>query len=156
MLAPFEVADREVDNLVETLKEEMDTFYYGKKSSPKVAFTGVGVHEYKRRHLLYLNPVYETDLEYCCEMVSDICKSFIPRAMKYNPNKKQFLPLGIFNDTRELHLVLEQAKIEFNTNGDLHVESIGLFENKHGIWIERDVLVTFETNENNFLQINTL
>ncbi len=155
MLAPFEIFDRDVDDLAETLKEEMETFFYGKSETPKLAFTGVGVHEYKRRHLLYLNPSYCSDLEFCSEVVLDICKSFIPRSIKYKENKRQFLPLGVFSYETELHDVIAHAKTEFQHNGELPIESISLYQNKMGLWVEKEILVNFEENEVRFLQLNS-
>lgn len=154
MLAPFEVNDRDVLDVAETLKEEIDTFYYGKTERPKLAFTGIGVYEYKRRNILYLNPFYDSDLEFCSEMVLDICKSFIAKDTRYKENKKQFLPLGVFQNKNELHMVLEHAKEEFQSNSELPIESISLYENKMGIWIEKEVLVNFDKIENQFLQLH--
>ncbi|MDH5414970.1 MAG: 2'-5' RNA ligase family protein, partial [Flavobacteriaceae bacterium] len=151
MLAPFEVHDQDRQDLIETLKEEMDTFFYEKKETPKLAFTGVGVYEYKRRKLLYLNPLYCSDLNFCSEVVLDICKSFIPRTVRYKENKRQFLPLGIFTYDTDLHSVMTHAKTEFENNSELSIESISLYENKMGIWVEREVLVNFEESESRFL-----
>lgn len=155
MLAPFELSDHSADELAETLKEEMETFYYGKKEAPKLPFTGVGVHEYKRRKLLYLNPQYGTDLQYCSEMVLEICKSFMHNSSGYKENKRQFLPLGMFNHDTELHSVLEHAKLEFQNISELPIESISLYENKMGIWAEKEILVNFEENAGQFLHLNT-
>ncbi len=154
MLAPFEVADRDLEDLSETLKEEIETFFYGKRETPKLAFTGVGVFESKRKKLLYLNPYYDIDLVYCSEMVTDICKTYIPKTVRYNENKRQFLPLGVFFRDEELQIVLENAKEEFTHNSELPIESISLYENKMGIWFEKETLVSFEENEKQFLQLN--
>ena len=154
MLAPFEVEDSDVDNLIETLKEEFETFYYGKDEPPMLAFTGVGVYEYKRRNLLYLNPSYDAELTFCSEMVLDICRTFISKKFKYKENKKQFLPLGVFRYPNELHVVLENAKIEFENNSELPVMSISLYEQKMGIWHEKEILVSFEENNDHLLQLN--
>ncbi len=154
MLAPFEVKTESISDLVETLKEEIDTFYFGDKTNPMLAFTGVGVYEHKKKSLLYLNPDYDIDLQYCSEMVIDICKSFIPHQVKYKANKHQFLPLGVFKTKEELNLVLDQAKLEFSSNSQLAVESISIYQNKMGIWSEIDVLADFEENNNQFLQLN--
>ena len=152
MLAPFEVDARDVENLTETLKEEIETFFYGNTEPPSLGFTGVGVYEYKRKNLLYLNPHYGADLNFCSEMIIDICRTFISKHIHYKENKKQFLPLGIFNNLNELHLVLENAKIEFENNSELPIVSISLYESKMGIWFEKEVLVNFEENIGLFLQ----
>lgn len=154
MLAPFEIEARNIDDLVETLKEELDTFYYEQKETPKLTFTGIGVYEYKKRNILYLNPTYDPDLEFCSEIVVDICKSFIPNGIKYKENKKQFLPLGFFQYEDELRTVLDQAQIEFSHSSSVAIESMSLYINKNGQWYEKDVLVNFEENEHKFLHLN--
>ena len=155
MLAPFEVDARDVENLTDTLKEEFETFYYGSTQVPSLAFTGVGVFEYKRRNLLYLNPAYGADLNFCSEMVLDICHTFRSKKLNYKENKKQFLPLGMFNTTEELHIVMENAKVEFQHNSELPIASISLYENRMGIWVEREVLVSFEENLGQLLHSNS-
>lgn len=154
MLAPFEVEAENSQALVETLKEEIETFFYGQPQAPMLAFTGVGVFEYKRRMLLYLNPSYCANLNFCSEMVLDICRSFISKKVKYKENKKQFLPLGIFSTHTELHQVMEHAKLEFNSNSELPIISISLYENKSGVWQERETLVNFTENIGQFLYLN--
>ena len=94
MLAPFETDDHLIQNLIETLKEELETFYYGNTESPKLGLTGLGVYKHKKRNILYLNPHFDTDLEYCSEIVMDICKDHFNPHVKYKKNSKQFLPLG--------------------------------------------------------------
>ncbi|MAX65555.1 MAG: hypothetical protein CME66_01320 [Halobacteriovoraceae bacterium] len=154
LLAPFEVFDSDIAELGETLKEEIETFYYDNKTAPKLAFTGVGVHEYKRKQHLYLNPCYNIDLSHCSDMIVDICKSFIPRSVKYKENKSQFLPLGVFNNEDDLHTVLEHAKLEFNHNSELTIKSISLYQRRMGIWVENEVLVKFPDSEKHFLHLN--
>lgn len=154
MLAPFEVQHGLEEDLIETLKEEVETFYFGQDSSPSLAFTGLGVFEHKKKKILYLNPHYCTDLEYLSEMVLEICTSFIPKSLRYKPNQKQFLPLGVFLGNNELEMVLDAAKEEFSSNSELPIESISLYENKMGIWYEKEILINFEDTEKQFLQLN--
>jgi hypothetical protein len=153
-LAPFEVEERLVGELTETLKEEMETFFYGKDERPKIGFTGLGVYEHKRKNILYLNPLLDSDLGYCSEVILDVCKSFIPKSIKYKENKKQFLPLGVFHNPNDLHTVLEHAKEEFTNYSELPIESISIYENRMGIWVEKETLVNFEENPGHFLQLN--
>jgi len=153
MLAPFEIYDDELEDLTENLKEEIDSFFYDKKNGLSLSFTGVGVHEHKRKKLLYLNPNYCSDLDFCSEAVVDICKSFIPKSIKYKENKKQFLPLGVFYHDNDLIEVMECAQVEFKNNSELPIQSISLYENKFGIWVEREVLFSFEENQSPFLNL---
>lgn len=154
MLAPFEIEDKEVVDLQDTLKEEMETFFYGNSTTPKLTFAGIGVHEHKRNKILYLNPQYDADLNYCSEIVLDICTSYIPRQVHYRPNKQQFLPLGYFGNVRELHDVMAHAQVEFKNNSSLPIDSISLYQSRYGVWFEKDVLIDFEENETTFLQLN--
>ena len=154
VLAPFEINQLDEADLAETLKEECETFFYGKNETPKLDFTGLGVFEHKRKNILYLNPSYDSDLHHYSEMILDICKSFIPKTVRYNENKKQFLPLGYFTNQTELQAVVEKAKEEFHNNSALPIESISLYQNRMGIWFEKEVLVDFEENEKQFLHLN--
>jgi hypothetical protein len=153
MLAPIEVSEGSIEDLQETLKEELDTFFYGGQDTPKLGFTGIGVLQHKRKHMLYLNPLYSTDLEYCSEIVLDICKSFSTKGVKYKENKKQLLPLGFFTNTNELQVIMDHAKLEFTSFNELPIESISLYQKKMGIWFEREVLVNFEQKETGLEEI---
>ncbi len=153
-LAPFEVYDNDVEDLKETLKEEIDTFYFEKKDSPKLSFNGLGVYEHRKKNILYLNPVYDAELNFLSEMVVEICKSHIPRSIRYRENKQQFLPLGIFYHHSELFEVMEQARIEFSHSSHLPIKSISLYQSKFGIWQEIETLVSFEENPTSFLQMS--
>lgn len=154
MLAPFEVSEDLLGDLIETLKEETETFYFGNKSLPNLSFSGLGIYEHKKRNMLYLNPIYGTDLQHCSDMVVDICKSFIAKNIKYKENKNQFLPLGVFHNINELQIVLEQAKLEFASNTPLSIDSISIYQSKMGIWFEKEILIDFEENKNQLLQLN--
>lgn len=154
VLAPFEIEDRNMGDLAETLKEEMDTFFYGNSTTPKLGFGGLGVYEHKRKKILHLKPQYDADLRYCSEIVLDICTSYIPRSFHYKPNKEQFIPLGYFSNPNELHDVMTHAQVEFKTNSTLPIDSISLYERKMGVWFEKEILIDFEENETAFLQLN--
>ena len=154
MLAPFEIHDNDVVDLTETLKEELDSFFYDNKTMPRLDFAGIGVYEHNKKKLLYLNPNFDIDLGYCSEVVLEICKSFIPKTIRYKENARQFLPLGIFYNMKDMFEVMEHAKVEFENNSPLPIESISLYEKKFGIWVEKEVLVSFVENETHFLQMN--
>ena len=154
MMAPFETEADQVLNLAETLKEELDTFYYGNNEMPKLGFTGMGVFNHKKKTILYLNPHYGVDLEYCSEIMLDICKDFFPHQYKYKANKTQFLPLGYFQNVMELEPVMEQAKIEFTNFSQIPVASISLYALKNGVWSHIEKLIEFEDNDERFLQLH--
>jgi 2'-5' RNA ligase len=151
MLAPFEVEAKDVVEVKEQLKEELETFFYGLETAPKLAFTGVNFTQSKKFNTLYLKPNYTTDLDYCMELVQDICKSFIPRSVKYKPNPKQFLPLGHFKEDEPLLEVMDAIKDEFSSNSELTITGISLFSKKYGIWHIEDRLISFNSLKDNFL-----
>lgn len=154
VLAPFEVDEPYPHDLAETLKEELETFFYGTKNCPKLEIAGLGVHEHKRKSILHLRPQYSADLRYCSEIILDICSSFISRKFHYRPNKEQFLPLGYFSSSQDLREVMNHAQIEFKSNSVIPIRSISLYQRKLGLWAERDVLIDFEENDSAFLQSN--
>lgn len=154
MLAPFEALDYQAKDLVETLKEELETFFYGSSDMPKLGFTGLGVYKQKRKNILYLNPHYDVDMEHCLEFVQDLCMACMAPGIKYKANKVQFLPLGYFNRENELNIVMEQAKAEFANYGEIPVESISLYEKKGNEWLKRETLINFESKESHFLHLN--
>lgn len=154
MLAPFESLNYQAQDLVETLKEELETFFYGTSEEPKLAFTGMGVYTQKRKHILYLNPHYNYDLEHCLEFVQDMCKACMAPGVKYKPNKKQFIPLGYFYNENELQVVMDQARMEFSDNGEIPIKSISLYEKRGSQWVKLETLIDFDSTESHFLHLN--
>lgn len=152
MLAPFDVMEQDVNALKEELKEEIESFFFGHTESVKLGFKGVDILQTKKFNMLYLNPNYDATLEHCMELVLDICRSFIPRNIKYKPNPKQFLPLGRFNALDPMDAVFDLVKEEFSSNSELSIEGITLFRKKNGIWVSEDQLISFEESKESFLQ----
>tara|TARA_B100001971_G_C18268008_1_gene596090 strand:- start:26103 stop:26756 length:654 start_codon:yes stop_codon:yes gene_type:complete len=152
LLRPFEISAIDRNSLVDELKEEIDTFFFG-HTSTKLGFRGVGVFQHKRSNVVYLMPDFSDDLLHLQELVLDICKSFIPFNIKYKPNDFQFLPLGYFDDVFSLTDVMEQAKLEFTKNSELSIESINLYEQVNGQWNKVETLIEFENSGDTFLQL---
>lgn len=152
LLRPFEISVADRASLIDELKEELDTFFFG-HSSLKLGFNGLGVLQHKRSNVVYLRPNFSDDLLHCQELVLDICKSFIPINMKYKPNDFQFLPLGYFDDQESLISVVDQAKLEFSKNSELSIESINLYEQVNSQWICVGPLIEFENSHDTFLQL---
>ncbi|MBG60251.1 MAG: hypothetical protein CME67_06090 [Halobacteriovoraceae bacterium] len=153
LLAPFEVNSTDVNNLGGELKEELESFFYGHNSAIKLAFTGVGILQTKRNNIVHLIPSYSPDLKFCSDLVLDICKSFIPAGQKYKTNDKQFLPIGYFSLMDNMIEVIEQIKMEFSRNSELTLDGISLYEQKNGSWYLREELISFEDNQDTFLQL---
>ncbi len=153
LLAPFEVNKSDSDSLCGELKEELESFFYGHSAPLKLAFTGAGIFQNKKQNIVYLNPSYCPDLEFCSDLVLDICKSFVPHNVKYRPNEKQFLPLGQFFAAEDMSDVLEQIKLEFSLNSELTIEGISIYEQLSGNWVKREDLISFENTADSFLQL---
>lgn len=153
LLAPFEVKERDAEDLEGELKEELESFFYGHHSPLKLGFTGVGIFQSKRQNVVYLNPHYSSDLEFCADLVLDICRSFVPASIKYKPNERQFLPLGYFSALDNMTDVIDQIKMEFTRNSELTIEGISLYEQRGGNWVKRENLISFENTIDGFLQL---
>lgn len=154
MLAPFESLDFQIKEIVDTLKEELDTFFYGQNETPKIGFKGLDIYQHKRKNILFLNPHVDTDLEYCMEIVQEVCMSNLAPNIKYRPNKKQFFPLGYFQSQDDLRLVMEQAQIEFSDYGEIPIESVSLYAKKGSQWVRLETLFDFELKDSRFLHLN--
>ncbi len=152
LLAPFETRSDDTENLISELKEELESFFYG-YDPLKMAFTGVHIHTHKRKNIVFLNPSYSADLEFCLESVQNICTSFMPSNIKYKPNPKQFLPLGEFQSKESLDLMFESIRDEFTNMGELTVSGVSVFQKRAGIWTEKENLISFDSCEDKFLQL---
>lgn len=116
-------------------------------------FTGLGVHEYKKNKLLYLNPIIEDELLYCQESLFSICQSYIEdREKKMKTSQKTFLTIGRFQDPTELHLAIDEAKKEFTEFTSLAFKGISLFSKSSGLWHQEADLITFDRPDQTFLQ----
>lgn len=152
LLAPFEINAFDAKKMQEELREELESFFFGQESALKLAFTGVGIFQAKRKNIVHLIPSYCPDMQFCSDLVLDICTSFIPRNIKYKKNDSQFLPLGTFSAYENLEEVIQQLKLEFSRNGELAVEGISLYEQKSGFWQLRENLIAFDEVDERFLQ----
>ena len=152
LLAPFEILSKDKQTLTDSLVDEIDGFFFGANSAPKLGINGIGVWQNKRQHVLYLDPKLEENLKYCMESVQELCESFIPSQVNYKPNAKQFLPLGTFNSEEQLHRVMQHAQGEFANNSELVITGICLFEKKFGVWSVVHELISFDCTDN-FLQL---
>ena len=153
MLAPFDIEKHDLNGIKEELKEELESFFFGHNEALKLGFTGVDILQTKKFNMLYLNPYYDANLQHCMELVFDICRTFIPRNIKYKPNPKQFLPLGRFNSLDPMDVIFDLVKEEFSSNSELTISGITLFRKKAGIWGVEENLISFEENKDSFLQL---
>src|SRR5688572_25833589 len=67
LLAPFEIRNKDKEELVESLKDEIENFFIGSEETPTLNFKGLDVHRHKRFSILYLNPDLSEDLGHCME-----------------------------------------------------------------------------------------
>lgn len=153
LLAPFEIRKLDKNSLIDELNEEIDTFFFDFDKSPKISFSGLGFSETKKKKVIYLKPNLGDDLTHLRELVTDICKSFIPREKKYKENESQFVPLGSFFNPDLFLDAMSQAQMEFSANGELAIEGISLYEQKNGQWIKVEDLIDFDNSES-FLHLS--
>lgn len=153
MLAPFKMRATERKFLLEELKEEIETFFFGFNECPEIKFTGIGFKELKKQKMIHLVPDLSDDLSHCQDLIKDICKAFIPRDVKYKENDEQVVPLGLFYNNLLFAEALGQAQMEFDSIAELGIESISLYEQKNGQWNKVEDLISFEVIES-FLHLN--
>ena len=151
LLAPFEINIFEKKSLKEQLIEEADSFFFEREFAPAISFSGMDIYQHGKNNILYMNPNFGEDMLYLMEVVREICESFIPQGVKYKRNKKQFLPLGKFQDIDQLLTIMRKAHNEFDCNGQLLVESICLFEEKYGMWSIEEELIKFDPPKDHLL-----
>lgn len=156
MLAPFLMDAKNELTLIETLKEETQTFFYGHEGAMKLDFSGIEIGKYSKSHLLFLNPKNEDNMGYCIDLVQSICESFIPKNVNYKQNKKQLMQLGSFKSSSELYFALQDLKEQSLTQLGMKVDSIVLMKKSNSNWQTRDNLFKFEDKFDELLQIQTL
>lgn len=156
MLAPFLMDQRNEETLIETLKEETATFFFGHESALRLKFSGIDIVKHHKKQYLFLNPINHEDMQYCIELVQSICESFFPKNIGYKKNKKQLLQLASFIDSKELYNALEDIKQQNISGVEIKVDSIVLLKKSHGTWNVRDEIFKFEDNFDHLLQIQTL
>jgi 2'-5' RNA ligase len=153
IVPPFEIESNQIKALSQELVEELDGFYFENLAHHSLQFTGLGVHEYKKKKLLYLNPVIEDELQFCQESLFSICQSYISdREKKMKDSQKTFLTIGRFQDPLELHSAIEEARKEFQEFTSLPFRAISLFSKNNGLWYQEADLVSFDRPTGTFLQ----
>jgi len=158
IVPPFEMETSEIKSLSMELIEELDSFYFENLSHHSLQFTGLGVHEYKKNKLLYLNPIFDEEFLLCQESLISICNSHLEeRDKKIKESQKTFLTIGRFQDATNLHLGIEEAQKDFSEFTALPFKSICLFTKttanwSQANWSQEADLITFEKPVEKFLQ----
>lgn len=157
LVPPFEVDVTDAKKLKGELIEELESFYFDNLKHHTLKFTGLDVHEYKKKKILFLNPVIEEELHLCQESLLSICQSYInEREKKIKDTKKPFLTIGRFHETGDLHMSIDLAKQEFHEFTALPFRSICLFSKNNGIWYREADLVSFEKPTDTFLHSSSV
>lgn len=157
IIPPFEIDVTNIKKLKGELVEELESFYFENLSHHALKFTGIDVHEYKKKKILYLNPVIEDELLFCQESLFSICQSYInDREKRMKGSKKTFLTIGRYQETGELHSSIDLARKEFHEFTALPYESICLFSKNNGTWYREADLVSFEKPSDSFLHSSTV
>ncbi len=153
IVPPFEVPHADAKDLTQELVEELESFYFENLENHVLKFDDLEVQEYKRRLLLYLTPMIESELAFCQESLFSICQSYIvEREKRMKTDKKTLMTIGRFSTETELHYGLEHARKEFLNFTGLPFESICLFRQNNGIWYRESDLITFKRPTEEFLQ----
>lgn len=148
----FEIDVTDVKKLKGELIEELESFYFDNIKHHSLKFSGFDVHEYKKKKLLYLNPIVEEELRLCQESLFSICRSYLnDREKRIKDDKKPFLTIGRFHELGGLHSTIELARSEFQEFTSLPFQSICLFSQNHGIWYRESDLISFERPVDTFL-----
>lgn len=155
IVPPFEIEISEAKKLQQELVEELESFYFENTANHRLQFSGMDVHEYKKKKILYLNPLIEEELTYCQESLFSICQSYITDREKKMKDSKTFLTIGRFQEVFELHSSIELAQREFHEFTSLPFESFCLFSKNNGNWYREADLLTFE-KPSTFLHSNNV
>ncbi|MGE3611460.1 MAG: 2'-5' RNA ligase family protein [Bacteriovoracaceae bacterium] len=155
IVPPFEIEASEAKKLQQELVEELESFFFENTANHRLQFSGMDVHEYKKKKILYLNPLIEEELSYCQESLFSICQSYITDREKKLKDSKTFLTIGRFQDVLELHSAIDLAKREFQEFTSLPYESFCLFSKNNGNWYREADLQSFE-KPSSFLQSSNL
>lgn len=153
IIPPFEIEATEVKPLKQELVEELESFFFENTANHSLKFTGLDVHEYKKRKILYLNPVIEDELSYLQESLFSICQSYISdREKRMKGSTKSFLTIGRYSEVMELHSSIDLARREFQEFTALPFQSICLFSKNNGAWYREADLMSFERPQSTLLQ----
>jgi hypothetical protein len=152
IVPPFEIEVTDVKKLKQELIEELESFFFENTQHHSLHFTGLDVHEYKKKKILYLNPKIDEELSLCQESLFSICQSYINDREKKLKDTKTFLTIGRYLESSDLHHSIDLAKKEFQEFTALPYESICLFSKNNGVWYREADLISFERPTNTFLQ----
>ena len=151
IVPPFEIEVTEVKKLQQELIEELESFYFENTKHHVLNFTGLDVYEYGKNKILYLNPSIEEELALCQESLFAICQSYITDREKKMKDTKNFLTIGRYHETYDLHSSIDLARNEFQEFTALSFESICLFSKNKDTWYREADLVSFDKPTNTFL-----
>ena len=150
LVPPFEISDHVLKDLIETLIEELETFFFDMKDPKQLIFQDIKVHDFKKKKLLYLEPTEDADLEHLEDLMRTICKDYFSGQQPDPHLAKSFLTIGRFRDDLELQNAYELSRVEFREDVTLPCRSISLFK-KHGdLWLEDKILISFPRLEDHF------
>ncbi|MBL7664676.1 MAG: hypothetical protein JNM93_06050 [Bacteriovoracaceae bacterium] len=156
LVAPFEIEDVKIKYLAEELEEELESYFYGHETNRMLTFMGMDIFVSGKNKILYLNPLFGSDLEFTQEKISEVCKDFIPnREVRQKlESKKMFMPIGRFQDSESLQNAVNQAQKEITFPLEMPLAHISIFKKMNNAWSEEHKLVSFLDDSNTFLQMD--
>ena len=149
LIAPFEIPVTNLSSLQEELREELESFFVPDQSL-NIGFTGIDVHTYSRKSILYLNPEAVDDLNYATESLHQICREHA-ESREHAPNTKDkgFITIGRFTDPSSLHAAISVAQREFADCTSLPLKGVCLFQKNNGVWYQQNDLHQFSLEKSN-------
>lgn len=149
LVEPFEIENKNIEQLCEVLVEELETFYFEQKDSPIIEFKGIDFIHTKKRSLLSLMPVFNQEHEFLKELLLDICTELSPE--EKIKNSKKFLTLGRYQTFLELNNSINHARLEFDSEQG-RANSIGIFKQIGSHWEPFFQLIDFDEVHSSLLQ----
>ena len=143
LVAPFEIPITSLKSLEQEITEELEGFFFGHEGDQSVTFTGIDVHSYGKKTLLYLHPEEQADMLHCAESIEQICREYVEDREKRPRDDKKFLTIGRFMDPSSLHAALAVAQTEFRDCTELPVSGVCLFQKNQGVWYQQANLIEF-------------
>ena len=145
----FLIRLEEFSYFCEELKDECDSFFLSRHKSEQIRFSYPEGELIKKKYMLYLLPFLSTDMEHLTQSLSQLVSSYTKsfeqgKVFEDLSQQKNFLTLGKFHSRRQWEQAMQAAIMEFNSGGNLQLQSLDLSEKKQGQWQFVDHLLEFD------------
>ncbi len=151
LFAPFEIDLKDFDRLKEVLTDECESFFHG-GAKEQISFTKLQTMSSKKDQILFLKPMFHTDLIYAADSLLDITKSYFRKDFKFKPNSSQLMPIGRFYDAESLESGIQYFSHQFKSQKSCDVDSLVLYMKKGKHWVAVESLYEFSDEQEHLLQ----